>query len=116
MYFIYFLRSESDPDKTYIGYTTNLVKRLKEHNSAEVGHTVKFRPWKVDTFFMAETLSAAIAAEKYFKNSSGQEKFKKYSGHNNPIEAFFSDQKIGRSFGRSTFKVIGNQVVVVSDK
>jgi len=32
MYYVYILKSLKD-DKLYIGYTNNLLKRIKEHNS-----------------------------------------------------------------------------------
>ncbi len=47
MYYAYILRSEKSPDETYIGSTSDLRKRLTEHNSGESIHTNKFKPWKV---------------------------------------------------------------------
>ncbi len=45
----YLLQSLSSPNKTYIGYTVNPFRRLKQHNGLIKGganYTSKFRPWK----------------------------------------------------------------------
>ena len=73
MYFVYFLRSESDLTKTYIGYTSNMVVRVRQHNEGEErAHTRKHRPWKLEAFILADTREAARKAEKYFKNAAGR--------------------------------------------
>jgi predicted GIY-YIG superfamily endonuclease len=46
----YLLRSQSNPSKTYIGYTTNPYRRIKQHNGIIKGganQTSKNRPWKI---------------------------------------------------------------------
>lgn len=35
MYYAYILRSESDPERLYQGYTSDLKKRLSDHNQVE---------------------------------------------------------------------------------
>lgn len=109
MYFVYFLRSESNLDKTYIGYTKCLVDRLKQHNDGNVGYTQRYTPWRVEAYILAETLDLAVNVEEYFKSSSGKEKFKRYKDANpdseNPIKEFFEIQSIGRKFGMSRFEV-----------
>lgn len=109
MYFVYFLRSESNPEKTYIGSTENLVQRLEQHNTGMSAHTSRFMPWKLEAYILADTRDAAETVEAYFKNSSGKEKFQKFTeanpDHPNPIEGFFGSQQVGRVFGRSSFKI-----------
>ena len=118
MYFVYFLRSESNPTKTYIGYTSNLVRRMQEHNEGDNqnSHTWRFRPWAVQYFILAETEEVAGTAEAYFKNSSGQEKFRNFASAHpaepNPIKAFFESQNAGRIFGRSSFKVSDSKILM----
>lgn len=119
MYFVYFLRSKSNPEKTYIGQTSNLVARLEQHNTTERRtHTMRYRPWKVEAFILADTKAAAVKAERYFKSPSGKEKFERFAQvnpeHPNPIEGFFSSQNPGRTFGRSQFKVKQNRIVVLT--
>ena len=47
MYYAYILRSENFPDQTYIGSTSDLRKRLAEHNAGKSIHTNKFKPWNL---------------------------------------------------------------------
>lgn len=114
MYFVYFLRSESKPDKTYIGYTKCLVNRISQHNAGLNIYTRRYKPWKVESFILAETKQVAKTAEAYFKNSSGKEKFKPFADQENPIEAFFGSQETGRIFGKSSFK-IGNRIAMMTE-
>lgn len=44
MYYVYWIRSVKS-DNWYIGYTNNIIKRLKEHNSGNTFSTKKYIPW-----------------------------------------------------------------------
>ena len=47
-YFVYMLISISrNKKKTYVGYTNNLVERLKKHNSNKGAKSTKGYKWKV---------------------------------------------------------------------
>ncbi len=49
-YYVYLLQSISNPRKTYIGYTINPIKRLRQHNGEIVGgakRTKSARPWRM---------------------------------------------------------------------
>lgn len=46
MFYVYLLKSEKS-GKLYIGRTTNLFKRIREHNLGENKSTKAFRPWKL---------------------------------------------------------------------
>jgi putative endonuclease len=46
MYYVYLLKSQKT-DKLYIGYTSNLQKRYKEHSEGKVKSTSPFVPWKL---------------------------------------------------------------------
>src|SRR5688572_134067 len=100
MYFIYFLRSENDPEQTYTGYTGNLALRLRQHNKGtKIAYTRRHRPWKLEAYILADTLATAKEAERYFKTPAGKEKFQRFAeanpDHPNPIEGFFSSQELG---------------------
>ena len=113
MYFVYFLRSLSNPDKTYIGYTKCLVDRLAQHNAGQNIYTSRYVPWEIRAFLLADTEETAIEAERYFKSPSGQEKFDPFRDQENPFTAFFSTLQVGRKFGRSRFEVTANNIVQV---
>ena len=44
MFYVYLLRSESSPDRTYIGLTDDLEARLLKHQEGGSPHTAKYRP------------------------------------------------------------------------
>jgi len=47
MFYVYILRSKTNPDQTYVGSTSDLRKRLAEHNAGKSIHTNKFKPWNL---------------------------------------------------------------------
>ncbi|ODT73488.1 MAG: excinuclease ABC subunit C [Pelagibacterium sp. SCN 64-44] len=72
MQYVYILRSQSDPDRHYIGTTTDLRERLSRHNAGSVTHTAKFAPWRIKTYLAFEDVAQAFAFEKYLKTASGR--------------------------------------------
>lgn len=85
------------------------MRRLDEHNAGQSDYTSRFMPWDIRAYAMTDSEEIAIAVEAYFKNSSGQEKLKKFreanSAHANPIRGYFESLNVGKRFGRSTFQV-----------
>ena len=71
MYYVYLLKSLKYPNKTYIGYTTDIEERLKKHNAGGSEHTSNYRPWKIVTYLCFEEESKALDFEKYIKSGSG---------------------------------------------
>ena len=71
MFYVYLLRSIDNPERTYIGFTTDLKKRFKAHNSGQSSHTAKYRPWKLETYLAFSTEENARAFETYLKSHSG---------------------------------------------
>ncbi len=73
---VYILFSE-EHNKTYIGFTSNLIERFKSHNYlSKKGYTIKFRPWKVIYVEFFTTKSEALKREKLFKTGKGRELIK----------------------------------------
>ncbi|WP_242400765.1 GIY-YIG nuclease family protein [Flavobacterium indicum] len=73
---VYILFSEGY-NKTYVGFTSNLIERFKSHNYlSEKGYTIKFRPWKVIHVEFFTTKSEALKREKLFKTGKGRELIK----------------------------------------
>ncbi len=60
----------------YVGFTTDLPRRLKEHNSGYSTYSSKHAPWKLIYFEEFKTLEEAVAREKYLKTGAGR-KFRK---------------------------------------
>lgn len=104
MHFVYFLRSERNPRKTYTGYTNDLDRRLAEHNHPDNdGYTGGFQPWRIEAYVSCDTEQTAVIVEAYFKNTSGKEKFSNFEeanpNHPNPKQGFFDTLEVGRAFG-----------------
>lgn len=104
MHYVYFLRSESNPDEVYTGMTGDVDRRLKEHNSDDnTGYTSRYRPWRMEACFVCGTQETAEIVEDYFKNTSGKEKFDNFAKanphHPSPKQGFFDTLKEGRAFG-----------------
>jgi predicted GIY-YIG superfamily endonuclease len=70
MYYVYILRSEIK-DVIYTGYTSDLVKRLKAHNSRQSPHTKRYRPWHIVMYTAFTTKQRARLYETYLKTGSG---------------------------------------------
>ncbi len=69
MYYVYILKS-LHTNQIYTGYTTDLQKRHKDHNSGKSIHTNKFRPWKVITSIAFGDRERAVDFERYLKTGS----------------------------------------------
>jgi len=71
-YYVYILQSQKD-NSFNIGYTTDLIKRLKQHNSGESQATKPFRPYKLIFY---ESFLDRIDAENreiYLKGGYGRQ-------------------------------------------
>lgn len=72
MYFVYSLQSALKPDLYYIGLTTDLDRRIEEHNSGKSIHTNKFKPWALIVSISFTDRVKAEKFEKYLKTGSGR--------------------------------------------
>lgn len=70
MYYGYFLRSLNTPFR-FVGYTSNLKKRLFENNSGKNKSTKPYLPFELDVYIAVRTEKIAKNLEKYFKTGSG---------------------------------------------
>ena len=76
MHYLYILLSRKD-NKFYIGYTNNLKRRIKEHNSGEVFSTKGRRPLVLIFYSAFLDEKDAIASEKYFKTTRGKQRIRR---------------------------------------
>ena len=70
MYYVYILKSTIDNSK-YIGATSNLRNRLREHNNGETKTTKSKAPYKLVWYSAFVSKELAYHFEKYLKSSSG---------------------------------------------
>lgn len=68
---VYLLRSLSDPSRKYTGITSDLDKRLADHNAGKSPHTRKFAPWQCVVSIWFADHAKAEAFETYLKSGSG---------------------------------------------
>jgi len=73
MYEVYILFSKKY-NKTYVGFTNNLSKRVKSHNLGRVSYTKRYRPWEVIYTEKLSNYYFAQKREKYFKSGAGRRK------------------------------------------
>ena len=70
MYYVYILRSITE-EWYYVGYTSNLKIRFKDHNQGKVESTKIHHPFKMVSYIAVETKDIAINLERYLKSGSG---------------------------------------------
>ncbi len=78
MFYVYYLRSQSFPDKTYIGFTRDLKQRLETHNSGKSVYTKQFKPWVLVGFLGFDQESKALKFERYLKSNAGRIFLRRY--------------------------------------
>lgn len=71
-HYVYMLQSLSNPENHYIGYTTDIKKRLAKHNEGGSPYTSKNKPWKIKVAIAFEDKEKALAFEKYLKTHFGR--------------------------------------------
>lgn len=77
MFYVYLIRSIKNSQKSYIGYTNNIIERIETHNSGGSVYTKSHRPWKLVMYLCFEDEAKAIEFEKYLKSGSGNSFAKK---------------------------------------
>ena len=73
--FVYVLRSINF-ERNYIGFSRNVARRLRQHNSGKTKSTKPFLPWKVLFFEEFSSKEEAIKREKFLKSGKGREYIK----------------------------------------
>jgi putative endonuclease len=80
-YVVYFLESIKYSDRHYIGFTTDLKERIKDHNQGTTKSTQKSKPWRVIYAEMYLNEQDARGREKFLKSGSGWKFLKKQLTH-----------------------------------
>jgi len=71
VYHTYVLESVKRPGTRYIGHTSNLRRRVAQHNAGENRSTARHRPWRLKLYIAFETRDLACRFERYLKSGSG---------------------------------------------
>ena len=71
MNYVYLIESTGPVPERYVGLTTNLRKRIEDHNNGKSPHTAKFKPWRLVTYIAVSDQTKAIGFEHYPKSGSG---------------------------------------------
>jgi predicted GIY-YIG superfamily endonuclease len=79
MHTVYVLTSISNPERTYVGYTANIMQRLKAHNEKKAtGYSNRYAPWKLEVSITFPHKKSALEFERYLKSGSGYAFSKKH--------------------------------------
>lgn len=70
MWYVYILKSKIK-EWRYVGYTSNLKQRLKQHNQGKTTATRNYKPFDVISYIAVQDEQTAQELEKYFKSGSG---------------------------------------------
>ena len=70
MFYVYILQS-SKQGNLYIGYTSDLKKRIKEHNLGLNFSTKRYMPWEIIYYEDCKEETDARRREKYLKTTQG---------------------------------------------
>ena len=131
-YYIYILQSEKD-NNFYTGYTSDLRKRLDDHNNGLVTSTKNRRPFNLVYFEGCLSKKDALHREKYLKTSWGKRYVKTRNKHyltglgervtteisqNEKPEGMFENKKVAQRGGKvagnarkNTEKEIGRSII-----
>lgn len=70
-YYIYILKS-LDKDFIYVGFTSDLKRRFKEHNNKEELSTKHYAPFELIHYEAYRNIKDAKRRENYFKTTKGK--------------------------------------------
>ena len=69
MFYVYMLKSKSIKPVTYVGYTSNIKKRINLHNSGKGAKFTRGRKWVLMYKEKFKSKKEAISREYYIKNN-----------------------------------------------
>ena len=71
-FYVYMLKSNSIKPVTYVGYTNDLEKRIRLHNSGKGAKFTRGRQWKLIYKEFFKSKNKAISREYYIKNNRSE--------------------------------------------
>ena len=91
MFYVYILQSQFS-HVLYIGKTTDLKKRVKEHNSGQSTYTKKNMPWDIIYYEAHINRDDMNQREKYLKTTQGHQAIKQM------LKSHFTSQNNSKYF------------------
>ena len=79
MFTVYAIQSQID-NRIYVGFTENIERRLREHNSGKTVSTKGYKPWKLIYTETAKDRLEARRREKFLKSGVGKEFLRNLNG------------------------------------
>ena len=71
--FVTYILLSPTTGKTYVGFSSDLINRMKSHNIFDrKGYTYRFRPWVVIHVEFFDNKSDAMKREKCYKSGIGR--------------------------------------------
>jgi predicted GIY-YIG superfamily endonuclease len=71
MRYVYLPQNDAFAGQRYVSITSDLGKRLAEHNAGKSPHTSKYAPWRLVTYVAFSDEQKAETFERYLKSGSG---------------------------------------------
>jgi len=72
MFYVYLIQSEVD-SSFYVGYTSNLELRLKQHNNGETRYSSRKKPWFLVYSEVFENKTLALKRERFLKKQKNRD-------------------------------------------
>lgn len=72
MFFYVYVLQSKESGQFYVGFTSNLIRRVKEHNLGLNQTTKLNKPWKLIYYEACRNRNDAKRREKYLKTSKGR--------------------------------------------
>ena len=72
MHYVYIVQSVSCRNRIYAGRTSDVMRRLAEHNRHENEYSSRYKPWLLEIYLAFHSKEQAITFEKYLKTPSGR--------------------------------------------
>ena len=72
-YYVYILKSKTNHERIYIGYTSDLNRRMEEHSNPDPSsYTRQYAPWELETYTVFKDKQLAQQFEIYLQSQSGR--------------------------------------------
>lgn len=71
-HFVYVLKNADTTPRFYIGLTSDVTRRISDHNAGRCPHTAPHRPWERHVVIEFPDEGRALLFERYLKSGSGR--------------------------------------------